>query len=319
MTLARLALRAASAPAAGMVLAPRSATVRHDLWRLGVGFGAMLMAACAPPPPSAPKAPAAAAGALPVALVVDGSAATRPGAAASVATVLGDATGRRVVMGTRDPAANAALPQLAERLAHQHKGMARYDWREPRCPMQTAAAVAAAAPVAAVYHVTLDVTDHTRPAEPVDAARGVRQSWTPRETLQDLGIGGPRLVDEERIHGTITMTTFTGDKQPAPAPVAFVAFHRAPVSDRERADLGVVVRDPLKTLPPPREPHWDVAAGHLVSGGCPFLGLAVYDARVRHVRAGDRLVKTAVAAMSRHATRRVAHRAKRKATATAAR
>src|SRR6266850_1534989 len=71
-------------------------------------------------------------------------------------------------------------------------------------------------------------------------------------------------------------------------------------------DIGAVVGEALKALPPPRDPQWDAAARRLVSSGCPFLALAVSDMRPGLASSHHGIRTAALSAMREDVDRRAA-------------
>jgi hypothetical protein len=157
--------------------------------------------------------------------------------------------------------------------------------------------VAVKAPVAAVFHAKLDATEKLRPAEAGDTSRLPPLGWNTRDLRHRVGLGGAAQVVEQTVTGTITVWAFTGKSERRT--VTSSAIHRAPLLRRERLEVGTMVGEAVRDVTiPAQAPRWDQVAKRLVSSGCPFLALALHDARVQPTPASKQLRQAALAAMA---------------------
>src|SRR5437016_3033385 len=109
--------------------------------------------------------------ARPVGLITTGSAFERAGVRRRVAETLERASQRRVVL-LDAPASvrDAAVKDLAARLIRANPSIVGYDWRELRCASGAGVLTAITRQVDAVYRVSLDYVERSRPATATETA-----------------------------------------------------------------------------------------------------------------------------------------------------
>ena len=237
--------------------------------------------------------------AAPVALLTEGTAFDRPGLRDEVARAVARVSGRRVlVLGAPASVEESSAQELAARLTKANPGLRRYDWREPHCRAEGDVLTAIQRNVDAVYRVSLDVSERSRPlteAERAGHAGGL---------LRALHLAARDTAREEVLSGTVAVSLFTREGG-GRVVVARSATEIEPWALTPRLDVPAAVRESLAALPPMAPPQWEGVSRRLVSAGCPFLGLAVADARL----GGDpALRKSALAAVGRRLGRRPATR-----------
>src|SRR6059036_2451029 len=138
--------------------------------------------------------------ARPVGLITTGSAFERAGVRRRVAETLERASQRRVVL-LDAPASvrDAAVKDLAARLIRANPSIVGYDWRELRCASGAGVLTAITRQVDAVYRVSLDYVERSRPATATETAelgplargfRAVGLAAGNRPRSDDQGLGG---------------------------------------------------------------------------------------------------------------------------------
>jgi hypothetical protein len=257
----------------------------------------LLVGACAFRPDWAPDpAPGAAA---PVALLTEGTAFDRSGLRDQVAHAVARVSGRRVlVLGAPASVDETSVQELAARLRKTNPGLRRYDWREPHCKAEGDVLTAVQRNVDAVYRVSLEVAERSRPL--TEAERAAH----PGGLLRALHLVARDTAREEVLTGSVAVRLFTPEGG-SRIMVARSATEIEPWALTPRLDVAAAVRESLAGLPPMAPPQWEVVARRLVGAGCPFLALAVADARL----GGDpALRKSALAAVGRRLGRRPAAR-----------
>ena len=251
-----------------------------------------------------PPAPGPDTSARPVGLITTGSAFARAGVRRRVAETLERASQRRVVL-LDAPASvrDAAVKDLAARLIRANPSIVGYDWRELRCASGAGVLTAITRQVDAVYRVSLDYVERSRPATATETAelgplaRGFRV----------VGLAEPGTVREATAMGSVNGLLFTGRRGSRPIPVARTVTQVEPSALTPRPDVAALASEALQDLPPFRTPEWDTVARRLAASGCPFVALALADAGLTSTAAG-RVVRTAALATIREA---VKHRPRR--------
>src|SRR5213593_4543807 len=118
-----------------------------------------------------PFAPGPDTSARPVGLITAGSAFASAGVQRRVAEALERASRRRVVLLDAPVSArDAAVKDLAARLIRENPSIVGYDWREPRCATGAGVLTAITRQVDAVYRVSLDYVERSRPATATETA-----------------------------------------------------------------------------------------------------------------------------------------------------
>jgi len=251
-----------------------------------------------------PFAPGPDTSARPVGLITAGSAFASAGVQRRVAEALERASRRRVVLLDAPVSArDAAVKDLAARLIRENPSIVGYDWREPRCATGAGVLTAITRQVDAVYRVSLDYVERSRPATATETAelgplaRGFRA----------VGLAAPGTVREATTKGSVDALLFTARRGSRPVPVARTATQVEPSALTPRPDVAALASEALRDIPPFRAPEWDTVARRLVASGCPFVALALADAGLTSARAG-RAVRTAALATIREAAK---HRVRR--------
>jgi len=158
--------------------------------------------------------------------------------------------------------------------------------------------------VDAVYRVSLDYVERSRPATATETAelgplaRGFRV----------VGLAAPGTVREATTQGSVDALLFTGRRGSRPIPVARTVTQVEPSALTPRPDVAALASAALQDLPPFRAPEWDTVARRLTASGCPFVALALADAGLTST-AGGRVVRTAALATIREAVKRRPRRA----------
>jgi hypothetical protein len=220
-----------------------------------------------------------------VAVVLEGSAFRRAGVREDVLAALEEATGRQVIVvpgfsTAMDPTRRRLVTELAKR----RKTLANYDWKEPRCTADPVTLGGLEAGVAGGYGVTL--------AYGTGAAKKLR------------GAKARRPVVEDRVTGSVALSTFT-DEPPTPAiHVLGTAPPRAPRARPARIDVRGAVSEGIRKLPALKDPEWEAFADRLIKGGCPLLAIAVAETRLDGSSARKRITNAGIVEMER----RLAHR-----------
>jgi len=252
-----------------------------------------------------PFAPGPDTSARPVGLITAGSAFASAGVQRRVAEALERASRRRVVLLDAPVSArDVAVKDLAARLIRENPSIVGYDWREPRCATGTGVLTAITRQVDAVYRVSLDYVERSRPATATETAelgplaRGFRA----------VGLAAPGTVREATTKGSVDALLFTARRGSRPVPVARTATQVEPSALTPRPDVAALASEALRDIPPFRAPEWDTVARRLVASGCPFVALALADAGLTSARAG-RAVRTAALATIREAAKHRVSRA----------
>ena len=243
------------------------------------------------------------AGAAPVGLLTEGSAFTRPGVREDVARAVERTTGRRVLL--LDGPVSVEEPRmkaLTARLAKENPGLARYDWREPQCAAQADVLTATQRDLDAVYRVSLDLREQTRPAAAAEA-----EASTLAGVRRALRLVTPNTVREETLAGRVELAAFAPGGS-ARVPVRRQEKQVEPSALTPRLDVDAAVAEAMAALPPIPAPQWERTARTLVSAGCPFRALVVAETRLPPKGAGATIRKTALAAAARSAAPRPATR-----------
>ena len=243
--------------------------------------------------------------ARPVGLITTGSAFERAGVRRRVAETLERASQRRVVL-LDAPASvrDAAVKDLAARLIRANPSIVGYDWRELRCASGAGVLTAITRQVDAVYRVSLDYVERSRPATATETAelgplaRGFRV----------VGLAAPGTVREATTQGSVDALLFTGRRGSRPIPVARTVTQVEPSALTPRPDVAALASAALQDLRPFRAPEWDTVARRLAASGCPFVALALADTGLTST-AGGRVVRTAALATIREAVKRRPRRA----------
>src|SRR5438046_168299 len=225
--------------------------------------------------------------ARPVGLITTGSAFERAGVRRRVAERLERASQRRVVL-LDAPASvrDAAVKDLAARLIRANPSIVGYDWRELRCASGAGVLTAITRQVDAVYRVSLDYVERSRPATATETAelgplaRGFRV----------VGLAAPGTVREATTQGSVDVSLFTGRRGTRPTPVARTVTQVEPSALTPRPDVAALASAALQDLPPFRAPERDTVARRLTASGCPFVALALADAGLTSP-AGGRVVR----------------------------
>jgi hypothetical protein len=249
------ALTTALRPRPGSTFRSRACFLRHQVrgqMRTPLLLGLAALL-CAACSAKRPAAPPPRASAAPVALAVEGPAFARPGVTEQVRAALEARAGRPVVLVHPAGASTQRRAMgLAGRLARQNPALASYEWDEPRCRAEAAALGAVEGDVVGVYRVSLD----------------------------------------DRLAGSVALTSF--GRAPSPAPARLARPGRAAL-----ADAGARVAAAAGALVLPAEPDWRAYAARSVAGGCPFLALLVSETRIPAGAARRQLEANAMAAMER--------------------
>jgi len=243
--------------------------------------------------------------ARPIGLITTGSAFAHAGVQQRVAETLERASQRRVVL-LEAPASvhDAAVKDLAARLIRANPSLAGYDWRELRCGSGAGVLTAITRQVDAVYRVSLDYVEQSRPAtaaetaDPGPLARGLRAA----------GLAETGTAREATIRGSVDAVLFPGRRGSRPVPVARTLTQVEPSALTPRPDVAALASEALQDIPPFRAPQWDTVARRLAASGCPFVALALADAGLTSSGAG-RAVRTAALATIREAVKRRPRRA----------
>lgn len=225
----------------------------------------------------------------PVAVILEGSAFGRITRARTL-NALEAALGRPVRPLAASPGpGDAEVRALAARLLGARPGIARYDWREPRCTAERPVLAAAAHGTDAVYRASLEYATRTRPATDAewDAARSFRRLFRRPSTRP--------AMREELLSGTVVRTGFAARDATTRAALYRRRVTRA--DDPRRIDVAAAVAETVTGMGPLPAPDWDGLARRLVEERCPFLGLAVSEARVRDAGRREAATDAAVAAM----------------------
>ena len=252
-----------------------------------------------------PPAPGPDSSARPVGLITTGSAFTRAGVQRRVAESLERASQRRVVLlDTPASVRDAAVKDLAARLIRANPSIVGYDWRELRCASGAGVLTVITRRVDAVYRVSLDYVERSRPATATETA----ELGPLAQGLRVVGLASPGTVREATTWGSVDALLFTGRRGSRPIAVARTATQVEPSALTPRPDVAALASETLQDIPPFRAPEWDTVARRLAASGCPFMALALADAGLTSTAAG-RVVRTAALATIREAVKRPPRRA----------
>ncbi|PYO33183.1 MAG: hypothetical protein DMD86_11250 [Candidatus Rokuibacteriota bacterium] len=243
--------------------------------------------------------------ARPVGLITTGSAFERAGVRRRVAETLERASQRRVVLlDTPASVRDAAVKDLAARLIRANPSIVGYDWRELRCASGAGVLTVITRRVDAVYRVSLDYVERSRPATATETA----ELGPLAQGLRVVGLASPGTVREATTWGSVDALLFTGRRGSRPIAVARTATQVEPSALTPRPDVAALASETLQDIPPFRAPEWDTVARRLAASGCPFMALALADAGLTSTAAG-RVVRTAALATIREAVKRPPRRA----------
>lgn len=235
----------------------------------------------------------------PILLVTEGSAFAHARFQRQVIRSLERAMGRRVVLARDQSRGDTRLRALADKLGSEHRAIAKYDWREPACSAKAPIVQALDSNAEGVLRVVLDYESRVRPATDAELARGNDRPGRLRSAFGALRLATLGTVVEERVSGRVTLIPFTRAERSRSMPVSRSATHLEPTAFTPRLNAGAAVAATMRELPALVPPEWEGFARRLVSSGCPFLALAVCDAR-RDCGRGRRSVEgMALAAMQR--------------------
>src|SRR5437867_5813857 len=252
-----------------------------------------------------PPAPGPDSSARPVGLITTGSAFTRAGVQRRVAESLERASQRRVVLlDTPASVRDAAVKDLAARLIRANPSIVGYDWRELRCASGAGVLTVITRRVDAVYRVSLDYVERSRPATATETA----ELGPLAQGLRVVGLASPGTVREATTWGSVDALLFTGRRGSRPIAVARTATQVEPSALTPRPDVAALASETLQDIPPFRAPEWDTVARRLAASGCPFVALALADAGLTSTARG-RVVRTAALATIREAVKRRPRRA----------
>ena len=275
---------------------------------LAPALAMVLCAACSLLPGAGPRRSPAERRTRPVAVILEGSALDRESTRRTVVAAVRRATGRQVVVAVRpSPAADPQVKRLAARFTKENPGLATYDWREPHCAADAVVLTALRYDAVAVYRVSLDRSERTRPATETEVtAHPV--SHAASRALAPLRLAKPGTVLEESISGTVVVSTFTAAGGNRRIGVARRVAVFEPFGIARRIRIGPLVAETLKDVPLPRDTEWEPVARRLLSTGCPFLALAIADVRPGLVSRHHGIRTAALGAMREDIERRAATR-----------
>src|SRR5262249_52644766 len=212
----------------------RSAMARRSTL-LPIAVLTALSAACgllpqqAAPPPLPASAERSA-----VAAITEGSAFTRPGVTEGVMRLLEYKTGRRVFLFSPPPASTDLQCQTtAASLLKANPSLARYDWHEPRCTAYWAVLPGLEHDVDAVYRISLDYSEASRPL--------VEPDPTPRtgleQVLRALDVGSHGSERRESVSGTVALFSFGPSPENPSIPIARTVTYVEPTVLAPRLDI----------------------------------------------------------------------------------
>jgi hypothetical protein len=235
----------------------------------------------------------------PVGLLTSGSAFERSGVRRDVVRALEKQSGRKVLV-LDGPASvdEAGVKELAARVKKENPALGGYDVRERQCAAHADVLTALRQNVDAVYRVSLDHTERSRPATETEIARPGARSRRLVGFLGALHLVTPRTVREEMLSGSVALSAFApkGSRQ---VRVSRHAESLEPSVLSSRLDVEAAVAEATAKFPAIRTPQWDAMARKLVAVGCPFLALEVYEMRLKGVRAHRGIRTAALEAVGR--------------------
>jgi len=234
-----------------------------------------------------------------VAVIAEGSAFARPGVTEGVVRLLEYKTGRRVFLFSPPPASTDLQWQTtAAALLKANPSLARYDWHEPHCTAYWAVLPALEHDVDAVYRVSLDYSEASRPlVEPDPTPRtGIEQF------LHALDVGSHGSERRESVSGRVALFSFGASPESPSIPIDRTVTYVEPTMLAPRLDIASAVGEAIGQLGAVRAPDWDGFGRWLLSSECPLLALGVSEARLDHGPAQRKLKTEAVATMQRGLT-----------------
>lgn len=238
-----------------------------------VALAAALSAGCAA---QSPRNRASSAAGPAVGLIAEGNAFQRSGMRNAVVAGIARATGRDVVVVDAPASADdGQTKDLAAKLAKEDAALARYNWRETRCAADWVMLTAARNGLAGVYRMTLDYAERRTPASKTDVLPASRHAL--RAVLGAIGLATPDVIVEESITGAVTVAPATGGA--SRLPLSATSREIEPTAFSAGLDVRGAVAAAVGKLARPKEPDWEAVARKLLASGCPFLALAVSDAR----------------------------------------
>src|SRR5438445_4982581 len=164
-----------------------------------------------------PFAPGPDTSARPVGLITTGSAFARAGVQRRVAEAFERASRRRVVLLDAPVSArDAAVKDLAARLIRENPSIVGYDWREPRCATGAGVLTAITRQVDAVYRVSLDYVERSRPATATETA----ELGPLARGFQVVGPAATGTAPQATTQGSVDALLFTRQPGSRPTPVA---------------------------------------------------------------------------------------------------
>jgi len=262
------------------------------LTALSAACGLLPREAAHPPLPETPERSS-------VAVITEGSAFARPGVTEGVMRLLEYKTGRRVFLFSPPPASTDLQWQTtAAGLLKANPSLARYDWHEPHCTAYWAALPALEHDVDAVYRVSLDYSEASRPL--------VEPDPTPRtgmeQLLRALEVGSHGSERRESISGAVSLFSFGASPGSPVIPIARTVTYVEPTLLAPRLDIASAVGEAIGQLAAVRSPDWDGFGRWLLASECPLLALGVVETRLDHGAAQRKLKSEAVATMQRGLT-----------------
>jgi hypothetical protein len=262
------------------------------LTALSVGCGLLPQQAAHPPLPETAERSS-------VGVIAEGSAFARPGVTEGVVRLLEYKTGRRVFLFSPPPASTDLQWQTtAAALLKANPSLARYDWHEPHCTAYWAVLPALEHDVDAVYRVSLDYSEASRPlVEPDPTPRtGIEQF------LHALDVGSHGSERRESVSGRVALFSFGASPESPSIPIDRTVTYVEPTMLAPRLDIASAVGEAIGQLGAVRAPDWDGFGRWLLSSECPLLALGVSEARLDHGPAQRKLKTEAVATMQRGLT-----------------
>jgi hypothetical protein len=149
-----------------------------------------------------------------------------------------------------------------------------------------------------VYAVSLDRTERSRPATAAELASPSRRSRPLVALLGLLHLAQPRTVREESLSGSMSVTGFTSLRDARRVAIARTVTQLEPTGRTPRLDVAAVIAEAVRELPAPKAPRWERVARELVSAGCPFLALVVYEDRLKPAGSHADVRRAALSAMA---------------------